>query len=237
MALFLDTRVWIAFLTLTVLEIVLGIDNILFLVVLVDRLPPAQRQGARLIGLLVAMLTRIALLFSVVWLAALRRPLLTVHGWSITIRAAILVAAGAFLIIQSMLEMREMLVGEEASQRRVMARGFVLIVLQIGIIDIVFSLDSVFTAVGLANNIEVMVAAIVASVVVMMAVAAKVGAFIARYPTVKMLALAFLLMVGGLLIADAFGIEVPKGYLYVALAFAGIVEGLNIALRRRPGSR
>jgi predicted tellurium resistance membrane protein TerC len=236
-ALFLDTRVWVAFLTLTVLEIVLGIDNILFLVVLVDRLPPAQRQGARVIGLLFAMLTRIALLFSVVWLAALRRPLVTVDGWSITIRDTILFAAGAFLIIQSMLEIREMLVGQEHSRRRGMAHGFVLIVLQIGIIDIVFSLDSVFTAVGLAKDIEVMVAAIVASVVVMMAVAAKVGAFIARYPTVKMLALAFLLLVGGLLIADAFAIAVPKGYLYVALAFAGIVEGLNIALRRRPGPR
>ncbi len=237
MALLLDTRVWVAFLTLTLLEIVLGIDNILFLVVLVDRLPPAQRQSARVIGLFFAMLTRIALLFSVVWLAALRRPLVTWHGVSLTIRDAILFAAGAFLIIQSALEIREMFVGREHVRRRGMARGFLLIVLQIGMIDIVFSLDSVFTAVGLANDIEVMVAAIVASVVVMMAVASKVGAFIARYPTIKMLALAFLLLVGGLLIADAFAFAVPKGYLYFALAFAGIVEWLNIALGRRSGSR
>jgi predicted tellurium resistance membrane protein TerC len=237
MALLFDTRVWIAFLTLALLEIVLGIDNILFLVILVDRLPQSQRRSARFVGLLFAMLTRIALLFCVTWLAALRAPLATWQGFSITIRDIILFAAGTFLIVQSVMEIRETLRGEPAAHRRGSFRGFWFIILQISILDIVFSLDSVFTAVGLANDIEVMVAAIVASVLVMMAVASWVGAFIARYPTIKILALAFLILVGGILIAGASGREVPKGYLYFALAFAAVVEWLNIGLRRQRASR
>jgi predicted tellurium resistance membrane protein TerC len=237
MALLFDTQVWIAFLTLALLEIVLGIDNILFLVILVDRLPPSQRRSARFLGLLFAMLTRIALLFSVTWLASLRAPLVAWHGFSITLRDIILFAAGAFLIVQSIMEIRETVSGEPSARRHGMLRSFWLIVLQIGVIDIVFSLDSVFTAVGLANDIEVMVAAIVASVLVMMAVASKVGSFIERYPTIKILALAFLLLVGGILIAQSLGREVPKGYLYFALGFAACVEWLNIGLRRRRTSR
>jgi len=233
MALLSDSQAWLAFLTLAVLEIVLGIDNIIFLVLIVDRLPPSQRRSARLLGLLFAMLTRIALLFSITWLATLRNPWLSVRGREITVRDVILFAAGAFLIVKGILEIRETLKAKPTSHGGVLRRGFWVIVLEIGLIDIVFSLDSVFSAVGLANDIEVMVAAIIASVLVMMAVASKVSAFIARYPSIKILGLAFLVLVGGVLIAESFDRAVPKAYLYFALAFAGIVEGLNIRLRRR----
>jgi len=231
MALLFDTQAWVAFLTLAVLEIVLGIDNIIFLVLVVDRLPLAQRRSARFLGLLFAMLTRIGLLFSITWLATLRNPWLTLHGWQITVRDAILFVAGAFLIVKGVLEIRSTLTPKPGAHREGLRHGFWVIVLEVGLIDIVFSLDSVFSAVGLANDIEVMVAAIVASVLVMLTVASKVSAFIARYPTIKILGLAFLVLVGGVLIAEAFDRDVPKAYLYFALAFAGVVEGLNIRLK------
>jgi predicted tellurium resistance membrane protein TerC len=235
MSLLSDPQAWLSFLTLAVLEIVLGIDNIIFLAILVERLPRAQRSSARILGLSFAMLTRIALLFSIMWLATLRNPLFSVFGYPITGRDLILFAGGALLAIQSVVEIFEMLSGKPTSRKPGAAKGFWLIILQIGLLDIVFSLDSVFTAVGLANQIAVMVAAIVASVLVMMVVAPIVSGFIDKYPSIKVLALAFLVLVGGSLIAESFDWEIPKGYLYFAMGFSVVVEWINIRLSlRRP---
>jgi predicted tellurium resistance membrane protein TerC len=233
MELLSDPEAWLSFLTLTVLEIVLGIDNIILLVVMVDRLPSAQRRSARYLGSIFAMLTRIALLFSITWLATLRTTLFTVLGNGISGRDLILFGGGLFLVVSSPMEIREMLAGKKAERRPRGLHSFWLIILQIGVIDIVFSLDSVFTAVGLSKHIEVMVAAIVASVIFMMTVSAAVGRFIERYPTVKVLALACLVLVGAALVAQSLDLEIPSGYLYFAMAFAAVVECVNIRLRRR----
>jgi len=216
-----------------VLEIVLGIDNIIFLSILVDRLPAVQHKSARFLGLGFAMITRIGLLFSITWLATLRDPLFSVFGIEISGRDLILAAGGLFLVVKSAMEIRDMLTGKHAERKPGLMNSFWLIILQIGIIDIVFSLDTVFTAVGLANHIEVMVAAIMASVVVMMIVSSTVSAFIERYPTIKVLALAFLVLVGGALIAEALDWEIPKGYFYFAMAFSAVVEWINIGMRQR----
>jgi predicted tellurium resistance membrane protein TerC len=233
MELLSDPQAWLSFLTLATLEIVLGIDNIIFLSILVDRLPKAQRRSARYLGLGFAMLTRIALLFSITWLATLVEPLFTVFGFGISGRDLILFAGGAFLVVKSIMEIRDMLIGKTTERKPGLMNSFWLIILQIGIIDIVFSLDSVFTAVGLANHIQVMVAAIVASVLVMMVVSSTVSTFIERHPTIKVLALAFLVLVGGALIAESVDLEIPKGYFYFAMAFSAIVEWINIRLRAR----
>jgi predicted tellurium resistance membrane protein TerC len=233
MELLSDPQAWLSFLTLAALEIVLGFDNIIFLVVLVDRLPPAQRKSARLLGLGFAMLTRIGLLFTITWLATLRTPLFTVLGLEITGRDLILFAGGAFLVVKSIMEIRDTIAGKTGERKPGMISSFWLIIAQIGIIDIVFSLDSVFTAVGLANHIEVMVAAIVASVLVMMVVSPSVSRFINRFPTIKVLALAFLVLVGVELIGESLDWEIPKGYLYFAMVFSTAVECLNLLLRRR----
>ncbi len=233
MAVLSDPQAWAAFLMLAAIEIVLGIDNVIFLAILVDRLPKSQRRSARLLGLGFAMLTRIALLFSVVRLAAMRTSLFTVLGHEITGRDLILFGGGAFLIVNSIMEIRDTRSGHRTEVKRGLMNSFWLIIAQIGVIDIIFSLDSVFTAIGLANHIEVMIAAIVASVLVMMVVSSAVGTFIDRHPTIKVLALAFLVLVGGALIAESMHREVPKGYLYFALAFSAVVEWLNIRLRRR----
>jgi predicted tellurium resistance membrane protein TerC len=232
MALIVDPQAWASFLALAVLEIVLGIDNILFLIVLVGRLPAAERASARLLGLGFAMLTRIALLYGVTRLAALRRPLFAAFGHGITVRALVLFAGGVFLGLQSLAEIREMLTGARRERTAGSTMGFWLVIAQIGFLDIAFSLDSVFTAVGLATHIEVMVAAIVASVLVMMAVSPAVGLFIDRRPSVKLLALAFLVLIAGSLVAESLDREVPKGYLYFAMLFALTVEWLNLRLRR-----
>jgi predicted tellurium resistance membrane protein TerC len=233
LALVEDPQAWLSFLTLAVLEIVLGIDNIIFLVVLVNRLPESQRGRARFLGLGFAMLTRIALLFSITWLATLRSPLFAVFGAGITGRDLILFAGGAFLVVKSGMEIREMLAGAQEAREPGLLHGFWVIIVQIGLVDIVFSLDSVFTAVGLARHIEVMIAAIVASVVVMMVISAAVSDFIDRHPTIKVLALAFLVLVGVALIGESVHLEIPKGYLYFALAFSAAVEWVNIRLRVR----
>jgi predicted tellurium resistance membrane protein TerC len=219
-----------------VLEIVLGIDNIIFLILLVDRLPPPQRRSARYLGLAFAMLTRIALLFSVTWLATLTKTLFVAFGSEISTRDLILVGGGLFLVVNSILEIVETVRGETKHRKQGGWNSFWLIIAQIGIIDIIFSLDSVFTAVGLSKHIEVMVAAIVISVLIMMWVSNSVSTFIDRYPTIKVLALAFLILVGAALIAEAFDIEVPPGYLYFSMAFAAAVEWINIHVRgpKRP---
>ena len=232
-ALLSDPQTWLSFLTLAVLEIVLGIDNIIFLSVLVDRLPSGQRRSARYVGLSFAMVTRIALLFSITWIASLRATLFTVFGNEISGRDLILFGGGLFLVIKSPMEIRDMVTGKEANRKPSALNGFWLIILQIGIIDIVFSLDSVFTAIGLSKHIEVMIAAIVASVLVMMVVSSAVSRFIERYPTIKVLALASLVLVGAALIADSLDLEMPNAYLYFAMAFSAAVEWINIRLRRR----
>jgi predicted tellurium resistance membrane protein TerC len=240
MELLRDPQTWLSFATLALLEIVLGIDNILFLSLLVSRLPAARQAAARVLGLGFAMLTRIALLFSITWIATLTTPLFVLAGFPVSGRAAILGVGGLFLVVKSVLELRAMLAGRRVERRPGFFGSFWAIVLQIGLIDVVFSLDSVFTAVGLANHIEVMVAAIVCAVGVMMLISSLVSRFINRYPTLKVLALGFLLLIGASLIAEAFALEIPKGYLYFALAFSAAVEGLGIRTAKRsrdaPGS-
>jgi predicted tellurium resistance membrane protein TerC len=233
MELLADPQTWVSFLTLVLLEIVLGIDNIIFLSVLVERLPKAQRGSARILGLGFAMLTRIALLFSITWLATLRDPLFRAVGTDVSGRDLILFAGGLFLIVKTVMELRDMLKGTVRARKPGVMNSFLMIIVQIGIIDIVFSLDSVFTAVGLAQHIEVMVAAIVISVLVMMVVSSTVSRFIERFPTIKVLALAFLILVGAALIAESVELDIPQGYLYFAMAFAAAVEWINIRLHRR----
>jgi predicted tellurium resistance membrane protein TerC len=233
MDLFRDPQVWLSFLTLAVLEIVLGIDNIIFLAILVDRLPKARRASARFLGLMFAMLTRIALLYSITWIATLRATLFTVLGNEISGRDLILFGGGLFLVVKSPMEIRDMLSGKQANRRPGRLNSVWMIIAQIGVIDIVFSLDSVFTAIGLSKHIEVMIAAIVASVLVMMVVSSAVSAFIERYPTIKVLALASLVLVGAALIAQSLDVEIPNGYLYFAMAFSAAVEWINIRMRRR----
>ena len=233
MTLLSDPQAWLSFLTLLVLEIVLGIDNIIFLSILVDRLPSRRRRSARFLGLAFAMLTRIALLYSITWLASLRATLFTVFGNEISGRDLILFGGGLFLIVKSPMEIRDMLTGKAANRKPGVLNNFWLIIVQIGVIDIVFSLDSVFTAVGLSKHIEVMIAAIVASVAVMMMVSSAISGFIEKYPTIKVLALASLVLVGAALIAESLDLEIPNGYLYFAMAFSAAVEWINIRMRRR----
>lgn len=228
---------WIALLSLTALEIVLGVDNIIFISILVGRLPPEQRQRARVIGLGLAMFTRIALLLSLVWMMRLISPLFSVLGQDISGRDLILLGGGLFLLAKSVMEIHNSLEGADESGRE-MPRyaGFIGILIQIAIIDIVFSLDSVITAVGMVSHIPVMVLAIVISVGVMMFAAKPIGDFVDTHPTIKMLALSFLLLVGVALIGEGLEMHIPKGYIYFAMAFSVVVEMLNLQLRkmRRP---
>ncbi len=225
---------WVTFVTLSALEIVLGIDNLIFLSILVARLPPERREAARITGLALAMVTRIALLFSIVWLTRLVQPWFHVGDFGVSGRDLILGLGGLFLLAKSTLEIHHTVEGiEEKRETRVFA-NFTAIVVQIAIIDIVFSLDSVFTAVGLAtpDQLPIMVAAIVLAIIVMMAVSGSISEFIERHPTIKVLALAFLILVGMALVAESLHFEIPKGYLYFAMAFSIGVEMLNIRLRR-----
>jgi predicted tellurium resistance membrane protein TerC len=230
-----DPAVWLSFLTLTLLEVVLGIDNIIFLSILVSKLPPELQQRGRVLGLAFAMVTRIGLLFSITWLISLTAPLFTVLGEEISGRDLILFGGGLFLLVKSVNEIHGALEGaEDQTGQKVKLRTQVLgVVIQIGLIDIIFSLDSVFTAVGLAKHIEIMVAAIVIAVIVMMFMARPINEFIDRHPTIKMLALSFLILIGVALIGESFNFEIPKGYLYFAMAFSVGVEMINIRVRRR----
>jgi predicted tellurium resistance membrane protein TerC len=229
-----DPQVWIAFITLATLEIVLGIDNLIFIAILVGRLPPARQEAARLTGLSLAMITRIALLFSIVWLTRLTTPWFHVGEQAVTGRDLILFIGGLFLLVKSVLEIHQAMEGAEksVSQTTKVYTGFAMTVTQIAVIDIVFSLDSVFTAVGLAKDLAIMVAAIIAAIMVMMWVSRAVSGFIERHPTIKVLALSFLILIGLALIAEAVHFEIPKGYLYFAMAFSVAVEMINIRLRR-----
>jgi predicted tellurium resistance membrane protein TerC len=232
LALLSDPQSWIAFVTLSLLEIILGIDNIIFISILVGRLPPEQRKSARISGLAFAMVTRVALLFSIVWLTRLTKPWFVVFDQGVSGRDLILFLGGLFLLVKSTLEIHHTLEGAAEERTAHVFSGFVLTVAQIGIIDIVFSLDSVFTAVGLANDLPVMVAAVVVAILVMMVVSGAISDFVDRHPTIKILALSFLILIGVALIAEGAHFEIPKGYLYFAMAFSVVVEMINIRLRR-----
>ncbi|MFI8741699.1 TerC family protein [Stutzerimonas zhaodongensis] len=228
-------EIWVAFLTLTALEIVLGIDNIIFISILVGRLPKEQQPKARFFGLALAMGTRILLLLSIAWVMRLTNDLFTVFEHGVSGRDLILFFGGLFLLFKSTMEIWHSVEGEEESGGTTggaVKAGFVGIILQIAVIDIVFSLDSVITAVGLVDNVQVMVAAIVIAVGVMMLAAGTISDFIEKHPTLKILALSFLIVVGTLLVAEAFGAHVPKGYVYFAMAFSLGVEAINIRMRK-----
>ncbi len=228
-----NPEAWIALLTLTALEIVLGIDNIIFISILVGRLPARQRGKGRVLGLGLAMLTRIMLLLSLTWVMKLTAPLFTVLAQEISGRDIILICGGLFLIWKSTMEIHQSLEGAEEERSAKVYAGFAATLIQIAVIDIIFSLDSVITAVGLANQVAVMIIAIVLAVIVMMFASRAIGEFVERYPTVKVLALSFLVLIGVALIAEGFDLHIPKGYIYFAMAFSVIVEMLNIRMRKK----
>lgn len=230
----LDVNFWSAFLTLTILEIVLGIDNIIFLTLMVNRLPEHQRETARRFGLLAAMGMRIVLLFSIAWLAKLTAPWFTILGNEFSGRDLVLLFGGLFLLYKAVIEIHASLEGsEDESAPGSKAASFGMVIMQIAIIDIIFSLDSVITAIGLADEVHIMVAAVMVAIGVMMFAAKAIGDFVEEHPTVKMLALAFLVLVGAVLVAEGFGHHMPKGYLYFAIAFSLAVEFLNLRIKRK----
>jgi predicted tellurium resistance membrane protein TerC len=223
----------IALLTLTVLEVVLGIDNIIFISILSGKLPKEQQNRARLTGLGLAMITRILLLFSIVWIMKLTLPLFTVLGQEISGRDIILIAGGLFLLAKSTFEIHDKLEGEEGHLNAKVAKSFGSVITQILLLDIVFSLDSVITAVGMANNIIIMIIAVVIAVGVMMVSSKSISNFVEEHPTVKMLALAFLILIGVSLIAEGLEQHIPKGYIYFAMAFSVFVEMLNLKMKSK----
>jgi predicted tellurium resistance membrane protein TerC len=228
-----DPQSWIALVTLTVLEIVLGIDNIVFISILAGKLPQEQQPKARTVGLLLAMFTRIALLFSITWIMRLTAPLFTVLSKEISGRDIILIAGGLFLLAKSTHEIHNRLEGEEGHGSTKVKASFTSVIVQIMLLDIVFSLDSVITAVGMANKISIMVLAVIIAVGFMMLFAGPISDFVHNHPTVKMLALSFLLLIGVTLIAEGLDQHIPKGYVYFAMAFSVLVEMLNLRARRK----
>ena len=227
-----DPRIWIALATLTFLEIVLGIDNIIFISILSGKLPPDQQPRARRIGLLGAMVTRVLLLFSLAWIIRLTAPWFTVIGHEISGRDLILILGGLFLLGKSTYEIHDRLEGEEGHASRSIPASFASVIVQIMLLDIVFSLDSVITAVGMVDQLWVMIAAVVISVVIMMVSAEPISDFVHRHPTVKMLALSFLLLIGLSLLLEGFDHHIPKGYIYFAMGFSVFVEMINLRLRK-----
>lgn len=227
-----DPQAWIAFATLLALEIVLGIDNIVFISILAGKLPVAQQARARTVGLALALVTRLALLFSLSWIIRLTAPLFTVLGHEISGRDLILLLGGLFLLAKSTYEIHQRLEGETGHASARTYASFASVIIQILLLDVVFSLDSVITAVGMVDDIWIMVAAVVVAVVVMLVFAAPVSNFVDRHPTFKMLALSFLLLIGVTLIAEGWDRHIPKGYIYFAMAFSAFVEMLNLKLRK-----
>jgi len=224
---------WIAFLTLTALELVLGIDNIVFISILADKLPKEQRDLARRVGLSFALLSRVALLLLLSWIIGLTAPLFSALGQEISGRDLILIGGGLFLLYKSTREVHRLLEGEEGEGSSRVSAAFWSVILQIIIIDSVFSIDSIITAVGLVDEIAVMIAAVIVAVLLMMVFAGPIGRFVSAHPTIKMLALSFLFMIGAVLIADGLDQHVPRGYIYFAMAFSIIVELLNMRLRKQ----
>jgi len=228
-----DPQIWIAFITLTVLELVLGIDNVIFISILSGKLPAEQQPRARFVGLSLALVMRVILLFSLSWVIGLTEPLFSVFGQEVSGRDLVLLVGGLFLIAKSTHEIHGSLEGEEGESSRKVYAGFTAVIVQIMLLDIVFSLDSVITAVGMVNNLWIMIAAVVISIIAMMLFAGKIGAFVQRHPTIKMLALAFLLLIGVSLIAEGMHQHISKGYIYFAMAFSVFVEFLNMRLRKK----
>ncbi|WP_224956981.1 TerC family protein [Geomonas subterranea] len=227
-----DPQVWMALVTLSALEIVLGIDNIIFISIQASKLPAAQQERARLTGLGLAMFIRVALLFSLAWLMGLTTPLFTLLGNEISGRDLILISGGLFLLWKSTMEIHEKLEGEEVVHASKVGATFGAVIVQILLLDIVFSLDSIITAIGMASQLFIMVAAVVIAVGFMMLFSGKISAFVERHPTIKMLALSFLLLIGVSLIGEGFGMHIPKGYIYFAMAFSVMVEMLNLRMKR-----
>jgi predicted tellurium resistance membrane protein TerC len=228
-----DPQIWIAFTTLTVLELVLGIDNIIFISILAGKLPAEQQARARFIGLSLALGMRVLLLLSLSWIIGLTEPLFNVFGKDISGRDLVLLIGGLFLIAKSTHEIHSSLEGEEGHASKKVYSSFASVIVQITLLDIVFSLDSVITAVGMVSNLWIMISAVVVSIIAMMFFAAPIGGFVQRHPTIKMLALAFLLLIGVTLVAEGLGQHIPKGYIYFAMAFSVLVEFLNMRLRKK----
>jgi len=228
-----DPEAWIALLTLTILEVVLGLDNVIFISILSGKLPAHQQKKARSIGLAMAMVMRVLLLLSLAWIIKLTKPLFTIIGQEISGRDLILLGGGLFLLFKATHEIHDKLEGEEGDAVKRIVPSLMAVIIQISLLDIVFSLDSVITAVGMAKDLGVMIAAVIIAVVIMLVSAGTIGAFVNRHPTVKMLALSFLLLIGMSLIAEGLDFHIPKGYVYFAMAFSVFVEVLNIALRRK----
>jgi len=228
-----DPQMWIAFFTLTALELVLGIDNIIFISILVDKLPQERRNLARRVGLFLAMFMRIGLLFLLSWIVGMTEPLFSLMRHEISGRDLVLICGGLFLLWKSTKEIHQLLEGETGEASAAVRATFTAVILQIAIIDLVFSLDSIVTAVGMVDRLEVMIAAVIVSVLLMMAFAGGIGRVVSAHPTIKMLALAFLVVIGVVLIADGFDNHVPKGYVYFAMAFSVAVESLNLRMRKR----
>ena len=228
-----DPQAWVAFLTLLALEIVLGIDNIIFISILAGKLPPEQQQRARVIGLALALFIRVALLFSLSWVIGLTAPLFSVLGHEISGRDLILIGGGLFLLAKATYEIHDNLEGEEGHASKRVPASFVSVIIQIILLDAVFSLDSVITAIGMVTQVWLMVSAVVVAIAFMMFVAGPVGAFVSRHPTIKMLALSFLLLIGLTLLVEAFEVHIPKGYIYFAMGFSVFVEMLNLRLRKK----
>lgn len=233
MELLTDPQTWIAFATLTALELVLGIDNIIFISILVDKLPAEKREFARRIGLFMAMFMRIGLLLLLSVIVGLVEPIFTAFGQEISGRDLILILGGLFLIWKSTGEIHQSLEGEEEHGTNAVANTMASVIIQIMIIDLVFSLDSIITAVGMVDEVSIMIAAVIASVGLMMLFAKGIGEFVSNHPSIKMLALTFLVVVGVVLMAEGLGHHIPKGYIYFAMAFSVIVEMLNIRFRKR----
>ena len=228
-----DPNVWAAFLTLTALELVLGIDNVIFISILVGKLPPEKRELARRVGLFGAMFMRIGLLMMLAWLVGLTEPIITIMNQSLSGRDLVLLLGGLFLLWKSVGEIHETMEGSHDSSGHPVTHKFSVVIIQIMLIDIVFSLDSIITAIVMVYQISVMIAAVVVSVGLMMLFAKAIGEFVSAHPTIKMLALAFLVVIGVVLIAESLGHHVPKGYIYSAMAFSVAVEMLNLRMRKR----
>jgi len=227
-----DPQVWMALVTLTALEIVLGIDNIIFISIQASKLPAHQQEKARMVGLGLAMFIRIALLFSLTWLMGLTAPFFSVFGNEISGRDLILITGGLFLIWKSTVEIHEKLEGEEEVSSKRVGTTFGAVIFQILLLDIVFSLDSIITALGMADQLSIMIAAVVIAVAFMMVFSGKISSFVEQHPTIKMLALSFLLLIGVALMGDGLDMHIPKGYIYFTMAFSVIVEILNLKIRK-----
>jgi predicted tellurium resistance membrane protein TerC len=228
-----EPHAWVALATLTGLEIVLGIDNIIFISILAGKLPPDKQGKARIIGLGLAMISRVLLLFSLTWIMMLTKPFFTVLGYGISGRGLILIVGGLFLLTKSTLEIHDKLEGKEGRPSERTVSSFAGVLIQIMLLDIIFSLDSVITAIGMANQLIIMVLAVVIAVIFMMFASGGISGFVEQHPTIKVLALSFLLLIGMTLVADGLGLHIPKGYIYFAMAFSVFVEMINLRIRKK----